>query len=258
MTQNGVNQAKAANLVIGKKSFWRRYSSDLYRCVKTASIILDITDEKTIVPNKEANNDNTTNSNNLILDERLRERAKGVREGRDKRLSYDEAMEIFKTEQFDEGNTDESEWDIPKLEMEEEAWNRVKDWIEDVVTQAYQNYMSDVNNESGSNQGEYEILAITHSGTLRIMIERMVGEQLNPEDIKKEETDRDGKKMGRLSIPNTSITTIDVVPDKGDDLVGQPLDITVQLKHNKRQKVQWKTKLVSLTNTDHLQQTKEL
>ena len=256
MTQNGVNQSKAANRVIGKKSFWRRYSSDLHRCIKTAGIILDLnneTDEETTVSNKEANT-----SDNLILEERLRERAKGVREGRDKRLSSVEAMEMFRREQLNEGNIHESKWDIPKLETEDEAWSRVKDWIEDVVNQAYQQYMSDVDNDPGSNQVEYDILAITHSGTLRIMIERMVGEQLNPEDVKKEETDKDGKKMGRLSIPNTSITIIDVVLDEEINLDRQSLDINVELKCNKRQKMQWKTKLISLTNTEHLQHTVEL
>ena len=86
MTERGIAQAKLANRAIGSYPFWRYYSSDLKRCETTASLILG-----------HGNNESNTNTSEkkLVLDQRLRERAKGVREGRSKHLTYHEAFEIF-------------------------------------------------------------------------------------------------------------------------------------------------------------------
>ena len=260
----------AANAAFGKKPFWRKYSSDLHRCKMTASVILGL-DEKNESDSIMENNNNHQSKidylqNYLILDERLRERAKGVREGRDKRLSYDEAMDLFRQERINDGLIDEAQWDMPKLEMEDETWLRVKDWIEEIVNHAYQDYITNkTKSENGQEEvhdveSEYHVLGVTHSGTLRIIIERMVGDQLNHKELKKEETDQDGIKMGRLSIPNTSITKIDIIPQNENDLDDgkNNLDINVQLSSDENQKVKWKTKLIELTSTKHLHQHSEL
>lgn len=192
----------------------------------------------------------------------MRERAKGVKEGRDKRLSYEEAMELFRQERLHEGDMDESNWDIPKLETEDETWHRVKGWIEEIVNDAYEDSLINKTKAENEEGNEYHILGITHSGTLRIIIERMVGQQLNPEERMNEETDQDGKKIGRLSIPNTSITKIDIIADSGDNSNEEHLDIDVPFTTDgtmwSTEKVKWKSQLVELTSTHHLQQINEL
>ena len=232
------------------------------------------------------------NNNNLIIDERLRERAKGIREGKDKTLSSDEAMAIFRQERHEEGNFDESTWEIPLLEKDDDVWVRVKDWMEDVVKDAYnEHYKYQKTNDSlnKSNQNDevdgninnnskfqYDVFALTHSGTIRVMIERMVDKQLKFEELQNEETDKDGVKMGRLKIPNTSITRIDIFPqndekdlesrfktttsdNKQDErVVGQSLNINVQVgENNDGKNIFWRSKLVDLTSTLHLEEEKE-
>lgn len=261
MTQNGTNQAKAANSVIGRYPFWRRYTSDLKRAHDTANIILGLStmngsnrDEQ-----HELVVDKIDNGPFLIIDERLRERAKGARELKDKSLTYDEAMEIFKNEQIAAGRHDESSWDLPKLETEDEVWIRLQSWIKDVIMDAYTDYVRFGNNK------QYDVFALTHSGTLRIIIERMVGKQL-PDNLSNEETEKNGVITARLRIPNTSITRIDLYPDLDDDdnddngewssssgSDGQPFDFELPLRFgNDATNVSWKAKLVELTNSLHI------
>jgi broad specificity phosphatase PhoE len=259
LTQQGIYQAKAANGILDKFPFWRYYTSDLKRCQKTAKLILGLEEEeeeseydgesddlKVIhTPSYQVNNNSNNDENNqnqnqnnnvLILDERLRERAKGVREGRDKTLTYDEAFELYRLERAANNEHDESMWKLPLLELENEVWERVQDWIEEIVQDAYRHHLKlGPISSSNSNNSQYDVFAVTHSGTLRIMIERMVGKQL-PKDVDREETDKDGVNIGRLSVPNTSITRIDIVPgnppsnSNNDDEYhdGQSLNINVQ------------------------------
>ena len=64
----------------------------------------------------------------------------------------------------------------------------------------------------------YDVFAVTHSGTLRIIIEKIVGKQLQlPPKVQREETDKDGMQVGRLIVPNTSITTIEIFLDDDND-----------------------------------------
>jgi broad specificity phosphatase PhoE len=158
LTQQGIYQAKAANGILDKFPFWRYYTSDLKRCQKTAKLILGLEEEESEydgesddlkvihTPSYQVNNNNNNDENNhnhnqnnnvLILDERLRERAKGVREGRDKTLTYNEAFELYCLERAANNENDESMWKLPLLELENEVWERVQDWIEEIVQDAY-------------------------------------------------------------------------------------------------------------------------
>ena len=293
LTRNGINQAKAAHRVIGNFPFWRRYSSDLQRCQHTASIILGLNnnnnngDDDENNKNGDENNESlscvTKSSSNdddyhysmgpdhLTIDTRLRERAKGIREGRDKSLSEEDAMNIFKKERYDAGDNDETKWVVPLLEMEDEVWTRLKDWINDVVHDAYEHYVqsmeamaeNDPDSIDESVNSLYHVFVLTHSGTIRIFLERMVREQLAQHShLSREETDKNGVMMDRLKIPNTSITRIDIRPhiiDKNVDdgfteISEQYLDIQVQLRdQNEENNIVWKSSLIDITSTTHLE-----
>ncbi len=264
LTQRGIDQAKLANRAIGSYPFWRRYSSDLKRCQKTASLVLGLEVHRNGNKNTNDNENIVENDRSyLILDKRLRERAKGVREGRSKHLTYDEAFEVFHLEREADRNlhseeapnegTNKFDKEIPLLETEDEVFVRVQDWIEEVVNDAYEDYLKfGSGSNSGHANGGYDIFAVTHSGTLRIIIEKIVGEQLSG-DVKREETDKDGVKVGRLSVPNTSITTIEIFPDDNSSS-GQTISMKVKLGDDRNQKVLWKAKLIDLTSTLHLEE----
>ena len=61
----------------------------------------------------------------------------------------------------------------------------------------------------------YDVLAISHSGAVRIVIEGLVGEQLS-HSVEREEPDRDGK-VGRLAVPYTSKTIIEFTLSSDSD-----------------------------------------
>lgn len=131
--------------------------------------------------------------------------------------------------------------------------------MQEIVSAAYEDYLNIDIGSSGSsshNKGRYDIFAVTHSGTLRIIIEKIVGEQL-PHDVKREETDKDGVQVGKLIVPNTSITTIDLYPNDAyiaDGVDGQRIGLKVKLGSDRNQEVSWKAKLIDLTNTLHLEE----
>jgi len=236
LTQNGIQQSKAANRSMMKQSFWKRYASDLLRAENTARIILGLDgedDESSSCDAKET----------LILDKRLRERAKGVREGRDKDLTYDEAYRLFREERFGHDgvndNDDTNEEDLPLLETEEEVWFRVKDWIEELLDSAYNHYLQ--HDEYSS----YDIFAVTHSGTLRILIEKMVGEQIPRE--------KNLVKQERLAVPNTSTTIIEIYPRvNGQSRGGQPFPTRAAF-HSDMKENSLEIKLITLTCIQHLE-----
>ncbi|EED88436.1 phosphoglycerate mutase, partial [Thalassiosira pseudonana CCMP1335] len=83
LTENGLQVAQLASQsddINGngrKLQYWRMYCSDLDRAHRTARIVLGLEDDI-----------------NLVVDARLRELAKGAREGFLKSLTYEEAMEL--------------------------------------------------------------------------------------------------------------------------------------------------------------------
>ena len=253
----GIEQAKSASSFWGNKNkiqprhnvcnedekyYWRTYCSDLERAQETAKLVLD------------------DPSSNLILDKRLREVAKGVREGRSLKLSYDEAMIEFLNENMKAlQNGDDQSKPIPLLETDTDVWDRVHSWMVDVVSDAI---AEDLPSLILSNEDEVPIrreenstissssaatatvtlsatktktktssphrviknvLAVSHSGTIRLAIEHLVSDQL-PDKIldkhgnlvSKPDTVRLNKSKwigSNMFIPNTSVTVIDIIPD---------------------------------------------
>lgn len=259
LTRYGIEQAEAANKAFGDYPFWKRYTSDLPRAQRTARIILGI--EKSFKKDDGYDTDKTYSDYEfsedgviLQLDSRLRERAKGVREGQDKSLTYEQAWDMYREARLRDGLVDESKWKFPKLENEEDVWERVRDFLEEKLREAYMEIEANGYPDDGSNGmkrvsvggvNEFDLLAISHSGTLRIIIEKMVGDQL-PENIEREEQDKNGVREGRLKVPNTSKTVIELRPssENSENLLKTILD--------DGKCIYWEPKLVDLTNVKHL------
>jgi len=284
LTPMGIQQARAAHKTIGCKPYWRCYVSNQERAFQTAYYTLynDVPpttfvkqtttkeggrrtlcrDEVQYThPNQQdaGNNENERYHPSLILEPRLRERAKGVREGRDKKLSYKEAMVLFEREQSAlEGGVVQEE--IPKLETEQDVWRRVHDWMMDIWKDAHFDFQSKQEQPgkdcSSSSDDDmigipvepcvYNVLAVSHSGTMRTAIEKMVGSQL-PSNIEREETDRDGDQVGRLLVPNTSVTTIEL-----NTKMRHLTERTVLNNKEGEEEDPWDPKLLDFINVSHL------
>lgn len=217
LTRDGLEVAQRAAsspLINGRgRKYWRMYCSDLYRAHRTARIVLGIED---------VNGNILDSSVNLVVDSRLRELAKGAREGYLKSLSYEEAMEQRELE------AGEEEAQVPLLESINDAWERVRAWIDSLVQDASDDFNSMDQDLQTAHEIDtpkiYDVFALSHSALIRTMIHKMVDDEL-PEDYAK-------TKENSLSIPNLSCTTIDVRPHKNS--------------------LAWRPSLVHLTSVSHL------
>jgi broad specificity phosphatase PhoE len=221
LTQNGLDvaaRAAASNLINGRtRNYWRMYCSDLHRAHRTARIVLGIED---------VHGNILDSSINLVVDSRLRELAKGAREGYLKSLSYEEALEQRSRDA--DGKTIQ----VPLLESINDAWERVKGWIDSLVLDAFDDFNSLSDDQKTQYERDvdapkiYDVFALSHSALIRTMIHKMVDGEL-PSDYAK-------TREGSLSIPNLSVSTIDVRPYGGG-------------KH-----ASWRPSLVRLTDVSHL------
>ena len=312
LTAKGVNQAAALGTFLGgddrrrRQSFWRAYASDYDRTLKTARLILGSADEggegeaepscsssdgsygKSQGRGDENDADGTTESSaevativsdqheapihvpSVIQDKRLRERAKGVREGRPKTVTHDEALKLHQSENG-------ADAPLPLLESDDDVWSRVKDWIDEVASEAgrttdqdddissYQELLDSqdiptATTITDSKGNEYQrsvdadreklasavdprnqirrrdVLVVSHSATIRTAVNRLVGDQL-PSNIVRGSGGDDGAAKGMLVVPNTSRTIVDIAVTSDTDPRDPP---------------KWSAKLIDLTNTDHL------
>ena len=222
--------------------YWRTYCSDLHRAHRTARIVLNLEDihGTEIVEQLASDDNNGENSNrrsiNLVVEPRLRELAKGAREGYPKSLSYEEAV-ARRIQEADNGSSSD-DIEIPLLESIDDAWARAKDWIDSLVKgasieyyDAEDNVCNDANSSDGKTTGKvYNVFGLSHSALIRTMIHKMVGSQLpNNYSLTKE---------GSLRIPNLSRTIIDVRPYKVEGSMDDAL--------------RWKCRLLHLTDVSHL------
>ena len=220
--------------------YWRTYCSDLHRAHRTARIVLCLEDiHGTEIEQLASDDNNGDNSNrrsiNLIVEPRLRELAKGAREGYPKSLSYEEAVARRIQEADDDGSSIDNV-EIPLLESIDDAWERAKDWIDSLVNDASIEYnlidesCDDANSSDGTKEKVYNVFGLSHSALMRTMIHKMVGSQL-PENYSL-------TKEGSLRIPNLSRTIIDVRPYK--------------VEGSRDDALRWKCRLLQLTDVSHL------
>ena len=244
--------------------YWRTYTSDLYRAHRTAKIVLGIEDihSKTRhVGQQETSADEsgieTVDGIDLIVDDRLRELAKGPREGYLKTLSFEEAMSRRLQQAIkDNKNQLEQKLVVPKLESIADAWNRATDWVGSLVKDALDDYYSMTSGrkvediiDSSCNTFDsepkkiYDVFALSHSALIRTCVHKMVGSQL-PEDYAL-------TNEGSLLLPNLSRTVIDVRPyysklKRSGSSQGKNYDT------NDEMTLRWRYKLVHLADVSHL------
>jgi broad specificity phosphatase PhoE len=169
--------------------YWRTYCSDLHRAHRTARIVLGLEDihgtEIEQLASDDNNGDNSNRRNiNLIVEPRLRELAKGAREGYPKSLSYEEAV-ARRIQEADNGSSSSDNVEIPLLESIDDAWERAKDWIDSLVNDASIEYnaenkssidesCNDANNNDGkTTEKVYNVFGLSHSALIRTMIHKM-------------------------------------------------------------------------------------
>lgn len=235
LSESGEKQARALGRsdILAKETFWRKYTSDLGRARRTTVLILG--EERSLEEHE------------VRLEPLLRELAKGVREGLPKSMTYEEAQVAFRKEH---GPTEP----FPPLETEEDAMARVYKWLFQVVRDAIQEARlecSALSSDEGAKRPQqvFSVFAVSHSGTLRATIARLVRDQL-PASIDLTPVGRDGAKKGHMIVPNTSVTIVDIIPDNVEDEIWD-LERESQIPTNPS--FLWKAKLKTLIHTKHYQ-----
>lgn len=190
MTERGLEQAKAlgkTKWLSSETRFWKYYTSDLPRAIQTAHVVL-----------QEAGR----NVGDLQLDPRIRETAKGARQGLPKTYSYEQACRARK----DIG----IEGTIPPLETQDEGWNRIYAFVQDLISEV----ASMEDSEQEKRKDPYNVFVMAHSGLLRIFLRRLLGEE-------RLASHPNARFHGNLFfIPNTSVTILDI-SQKSCDASGQ-------------------------------------
>jgi broad specificity phosphatase PhoE len=162
------------------------------------------------------------------LDERLRELAKGVREGVPKTWTEEQArLERRRLQQqqstllHDNGSTTATTTPVvqsfqdditePKLETSEQGWHRMKDWCNHVLFQICQTHTIHTESDTQLTRNVI-VVAMVHSGILRLFLTQLLGkETLHHHPLAQFETSIGGKQ--HLLLPNTSVTTIEMILD---------------------------------------------
>lgn len=174
LTKLGQKQASALGETnfIKTTAFWRRYASDLPRTQHTA---------KLIDPN-----------NAFILDDRLREIAKGARQGFPKSYTLEQCLESFR----------ERPEEIPKSETSEDAWKRLSSFLKHIFKDA-------IEEASDSVSETKNLLVVCHSGSLRLLLHKLVP---HAHPLLEISADTNGAldDTKRFQIPNTSLTVLEL------------------------------------------------
>jgi broad specificity phosphatase PhoE len=187
-------------------TFWRIYSSDLKRTRHTTQLLLD-----TMVP--------LSPPQEVWYDERIRELGKGVRQGYPKHWSYEQARDEYQkaTERSNINGKESAQAALPLRETNEDGWKRALDWLQSVIDDIValeQPTNSDttdtVSTAADATNTCYTVLAVAHAGLLRVVLQRLLGRsrlaalaaaRFDPND------------QGRLAVPNTSLTVLDLLLD---------------------------------------------
>ena len=258
LTEQGIAQALALGKTLAGKTnqrrslpnFWRVYSSDYHRTKQTAALIL-----RGGATYDEHSDFRSAFKATIVPDNRLKERAKGVKEGRPKSLPYDDALRLFHQEHGGIHNDTK----LPLLETELDVWTRIQNWIHETVADANDIHTGKSSYAMHTRRDVYDILAVSHSATIRTTVNRLVGEQL-PTTIVRGSGGREGSEPGMLKVPNTSMTIIDIaVGERHLNLLDNNNDEANNNNNNNNDNNNTDTsiqqigaELIELTNTDHL------
>jgi broad specificity phosphatase PhoE len=199
LTQEGKEKAAVTGKALKQQHasqgirFWRVYTSDLQRCRDTA---------ERIVSNYRALHRMCKDDERIWVDKRLRERAKGVREGRPKRLPHSKALELHRRDETAAGRA----LSVPLLESEEDVYYRLVEFMSSVMVEALCNQKGHPTSFLPTLSCDLHVLVVSHSGTIRTLISRILdGDHwAGSQSYMNLDTE--------FIIPNLSITLIDTVP----------------------------------------------
>ena len=180
LTDLGIRQATLLGTAIEKTAFDKFVVSDMERARHTARVM--------------------SPSETFELEPRLREMAKGAREGLPKAMTYEEALKMRR-----ESGTVAPE-DIPLLEGDKDVWNRISEWLNDTMLQA-QGKLGNLTDDGSTII--FSVLVVTHAGIVRTICSRLVPGQL-PASVDTSEMGTDGSTKHHLVVPNTSVTILDL------------------------------------------------
>ncbi len=214
LTDIGAMQARMAHeelVRLAKESesnfnyyFWRAYSSDLVRAKNTAEIALGRD------PEHPSSGALICHTEDLRLDERLREYALGVREGRSISLSWQEATSEWRKENVLDDERDESNWHQhttkkePPRESAKDVHRRTRSFVHHLIAEVRENLH--LNEQTSSTQQTLNndppnILLASHGGCIKILLQSSLG---FPEEL-----------IGKLQ--NGSLTEVDVLSSPPSD-----------------------------------------
>lgn len=173
LSELGVKQASSLHDALKNQVFHRYIMSDMERTQHTARLVMP--------------------SVTFSQESRLREMAKGAREGFPKALSYQEALRLWQ-----QSNNDKQ---VPLLESDDDVRRRVVNWLLEVL----RHEVADSQQQSANS-----ILVVTHAGVIRTLCAQLVPNQM-PASVDISDMGPDGSTQRHLEVPNTSVTVLDFV-----------------------------------------------
>jgi broad specificity phosphatase PhoE len=196
------NEPADASSATAGPTFWRIYSSDLQRTRHTTQLLVDSMAPLQSMSNRE-----------VWYDERIRELGKGVRQGYPKHWSYEQALDEYQkaTERSSGNGNAFAQTRLPLRETNEDGWKRALDWLQTMIDDIVAHEQTTTNEVattiSATATTYYTVLAVAHAGLLRLVLQRLLGvsrlaahaaARFDPHD------------QGRLAVPNTSLTILDL------------------------------------------------
>lgn len=182
LTDQGRKEAQALGRtkLMAETPFWRFYSSDLSRAHETALHILQT-----------AQRDLSA----LHLEKKLRERSYGPRQGMPRTISVEDAIEIWR----------QREEEPPFWETDDDLWNRSSEFIQDLLEEI-KTLESLIDSVQGDLPSVYHVFITCHSGIIRILLEKLVGQ----DRLVRLGASCDANRNNRILIPNTSVSILEI------------------------------------------------
>jgi broad specificity phosphatase PhoE len=219
LTENGVAQTRA----LGQSTHWASYTCGLHKDRPSAATSSTAASSPTFYRIYSSDLQRTRHTTQLLLD------TKGVRQGYPKHWSYEQALDEYqKAAECSSANGNESfQTKLPLYETNQDGWKRALDWLQSVVDDIVAHEQTPPTNgmvttisTTSTATAYYTVLVVAHAGLLRLVLQRLLGTSR----LAAHATARfDPHDQGRLAVPNTSLTILDLHIDTIATLSPPPL-----------------------------------